>query len=118
MARLAAPPPPMTRYAPPPQASMLFPTRGVLPPNAQVPITNPYVGYPPPEKVPYMAPNPPNLYGLRPPSYMKPPNVPPAGYAPTMLMQLPPGAPATAPGTLPVSDADSLGNALASAMDY
>uniref|UniRef100_A0A914ZJ03 PHD-type domain-containing protein n=1 Tax=Parascaris univalens TaxID=6257 RepID=A0A914ZJ03_PARUN len=139
MARLAAPPPPMTRYAPPPQASMLFPTRGVLPPNAQVPITNPYVGYPPPEKVPYMAPNPPNLYGLRPPSYMKPPNVPP-GYgplppeewnpyasgptvfptcsAPTMLMQLPPGAPATAPGTLPVSDADSLGNALASAMDY
>uniref|UniRef100_F1KRZ9 Remodeling and spacing factor 1 n=2 Tax=Ascaris TaxID=6251 RepID=F1KRZ9_ASCSU len=139
MARLAAPPPPMTRYAPPPQASMLFPTRGVLPPGAQVPITNPYVGYPPPEKMPYMAPNPPNLYGLRPPTYMKPPNVPP-GYgplppeewnpyasgpnvfptcsAPTMLMQLPPGVPATAPGTLPVSDADSLGNALASAMDY
>lgn len=54
MARLAAPPPPMTRYAPPPQASMLFPTRGVLPPGAQVPITNPYVGYPPPEKMPYM----------------------------------------------------------------
>ncbi|VDM41566.1 unnamed protein product [Toxocara canis] len=138
MARLAAPTS-MARYPQPAQTAMMFPARGVLPPGVQVPISNPYAAYPPPDKVPYIAASAPNLYGVRPPAYMKPPNVPP-GYGPpppeewnpyatapnvfatsgasAMMMPIPPGVPAVAPGTLPVSDADSLGNALASAMDY